>query len=41
MAVAISAAAMMLAAGISAHADEIRIISSNALRPLLEQVAPI
>jgi molybdate transport system substrate-binding protein len=40
MAAAIPAAAMMLAASISVHADEIRVISSNALKPVLEQVAP-
>jgi molybdate transport system substrate-binding protein len=40
MAAAISAFAMMLTAGISARADEIRVISSSALKPVLEQVAP-
>jgi molybdate transport system substrate-binding protein len=40
MAAPILAAAMMLAASISACADEIRVTSSNALRPVLEQVAP-
>src|ERR1700681_841275 len=39
-AAAILASAMMLAAGISASADEIRVISSNALKPVLEQIAP-
>ena len=40
MAAAMSASAMMLAASISASADEIRVTSSNALKPVLEQVAP-
>jgi molybdate transport system substrate-binding protein len=40
VATVISAAAMMLAAGFSAHADEIRIISSSALRPVLERMSP-
>jgi molybdate transport system substrate-binding protein len=40
MAAAISAPAMTLAAGISACADEIRVTSSNALKPVLEQIAP-
>jgi molybdate transport system substrate-binding protein len=40
MAAAISASAMMLAASISACADEIRVTSSNALKPVLEQIAP-
>jgi molybdate transport system substrate-binding protein len=39
MAAAISASALMLA-GISARADDISVISSNALKPVLEQVAP-
>jgi molybdate transport system substrate-binding protein len=40
MAAAISASAMMLAASISACADEIRVISSNALKPVLERISP-
>jgi molybdate transport system substrate-binding protein len=40
MAAAILASAMMFVASISARADEIRVISSNALRPVLEQIAP-
>jgi molybdate transport system substrate-binding protein len=40
MAAAISASAMMLTASISARADEISVISSSALKPVLEQVAP-
>jgi molybdate transport system substrate-binding protein len=40
MTAAILASAMMLSACISACADEIRVISSNALRPVLEQIAP-
>ena len=40
VAAALLAAAMLLAAGVSASADEIRVTSSNALRPVLEQVAP-
>ena len=40
MAAAILASAMMLVAGISARADEIKVTSSNALKPVLEQVAP-
>jgi ABC-type molybdate transport system substrate-binding protein len=40
MAAAMLASAMMLAASISASADEIRVTSSNALKPVLEQVAP-
>ncbi len=39
-AAALSASAAMLAAGVSATADEIRVTSSNALKPVLEQVAP-
>jgi molybdate transport system substrate-binding protein len=39
MAAAILASAMMLAASISASADEIRVTSSNALKPVLEEVA--
>jgi molybdate transport system substrate-binding protein len=39
-AAAISAAAVMLAASVSANADEIRVTSSNALKAVLEQVAP-
>ncbi len=39
MLAAISAAAM-LAASSSAYADEIRVISSNALKPVLERLAP-
>ena len=39
MAAAILASAMMLAASISACADEIRVISSNALKPVLKQMA--
>jgi molybdate transport system substrate-binding protein len=39
-AAAISASAMMLAANASVNADEIRVTSSNALKPVLEQVAP-
>jgi molybdate transport system substrate-binding protein len=40
MASATLASAMMLAANVSASADEIRVISSSALRSVLEQVAP-
>jgi molybdate transport system substrate-binding protein len=40
MTAAILASAMMLTASISARADEIRITSSNALKPVLEQIAP-
>jgi molybdate transport system substrate-binding protein len=40
MAAAILASAMMLSACISASADEIRVTSSNALKPVLEQIAP-
>src|SRR4051794_8515832 len=40
MAAAMSASVVMLAASISASADEIRVTSSNALKPVLEQVAP-
>jgi molybdate transport system substrate-binding protein len=40
MAAAMLASAMMLAASTSASADEIRVTSSNALKPVLEQVAP-
>ena len=40
MAAAILASAMMLAASVSASADEIRVTSSNALKPVLEQIAP-
>jgi molybdate transport system substrate-binding protein len=40
MAAAMLASVMMLAASISASADEIRVTSSNALKPVLEQVAP-
>jgi molybdate transport system substrate-binding protein len=40
MAAAMLASATMLAASISASADEIRVTSSNALKPVLEQVAP-
>ena len=40
MATVILASAMMLAASISASADEIRVTSSNALKPVMEQVAP-
>jgi ABC-type molybdate transport system substrate-binding protein len=40
MAAAILASAMMLAASVSASADEITVTSSNALKPVLEQVAP-
>jgi len=40
VAAALLAPAMLLAAGVSASADEIRVTSSNALRPVLEQVAP-
>jgi molybdate transport system substrate-binding protein len=40
MATATLASAMMLAAGVSASADEIRVTSSNALKPVLEQIAP-
>jgi ABC-type molybdate transport system substrate-binding protein len=40
MAAAMLAAAMLLAASISASADEIRVTGSNALKPVLEQVAP-
>jgi molybdate transport system substrate-binding protein len=36
----ILASAMMLATSVSAWADEIRVTSSNALRPVLEQIAP-
>ena len=39
MAAAISASASMLAS-ISARADDVSVISSNALKPVLEQVAP-
>jgi molybdate transport system substrate-binding protein len=37
---AISVFASMLAASTSARADEIRVISSNALKPVLERIAP-
>jgi molybdate transport system substrate-binding protein len=40
MAAVTLASAIMLAAGISGSADEIRVASSNALKPVLEQVAP-
>jgi molybdate transport system substrate-binding protein len=40
IAAALLAAATTLAADISACADEIRVISSNALKPVLEQIAP-
>ena len=40
MAAAMLASVMMLAASISASADEIRLTSSNALKPVLELVAP-
>ena len=40
VAAAIVLAAMMLAASISAGAEEIRVTSSNTLKPMLEQVAP-
>jgi len=40
MAAAMLASVMMLAANISAGADEIRVTSSNALKPVLEQVSP-
>ena len=40
MGVAMLALAIMLAASISASADEITVISSNALKPVLEQIAP-
>jgi molybdate transport system substrate-binding protein len=40
LAAAILASAMMSAASMSASADEIRVISSNALKPVLEQIAP-
>jgi hypothetical protein len=40
MAATLLATAMMPAASISACADEIRVISSNALKPVLEQIAP-
>jgi molybdate transport system substrate-binding protein len=40
MAAAALASAMMLAASISVRADEIRVTSSNALKPVLEQIAP-
>jgi molybdate transport system substrate-binding protein len=39
-AAAISASAMMLAANVSVSADEISVTSSNALKTVLEQVAP-
>ena len=39
MAAALSASALMLAS-IAARADDISVISSNALKPVLEQVAP-
>src|SRR3974390_2385389 len=39
MAAAISASGLMLA-NISARADDVSVISSNALKPVLEQVAP-
>jgi molybdate transport system substrate-binding protein len=40
IAAAILACAMMPAASIAASADEIRVTSSNALKPVLEQIAP-
>jgi ABC-type molybdate transport system substrate-binding protein len=40
MAAAILALAMMLAGSNSGRADEIRVTSSNALKPVLEQIAP-
>jgi ABC-type molybdate transport system substrate-binding protein len=40
MGAAMSASAIMFAASISASADEIRVTSSNALKPVLEQIAP-
>jgi ABC-type molybdate transport system substrate-binding protein len=40
MPAAMLASAMMLGASFSASADEIRVTSSNALKPVLERVAP-
>jgi len=40
MAAAILVSAMMLGVSVSTRADEIRVISSNALKPVLEQVSP-
>jgi ABC-type molybdate transport system substrate-binding protein len=40
MAAAMLASALLLAASISVGADEIRVTSTNALKPVLEQVAP-
>ena len=40
MADAMLASVMMVAANISANADEVRVTSSNALKPVWEQVAP-
>ena len=40
MGAAMLASAIMSASGVSVSADEIRVTSSNALKPVLEQVAP-